>query len=136
VFLVVLALGKLPALFAWLAGFGDLAVGLAAPFIAKRLRDRPGGWALIVYNVFGILDFVVALIVGNLIGPGLLPATPAPMDAINFLPLVLIPTAATPLAAALHVLSLSKLRMHRRLTLEHRPRPEHEVPTANRPILR
>jgi hypothetical protein len=136
VFLVVLALGKLPALFAWLAGFGDVAVGLAAPFMAKRLRRRPGGPALIVYNVFGILDFVVALIAGYLIGAGLLPAVPAPMDAINVLPLVLIPTAATPLAAALHVLSLSKLRLHRRLTLEHRPLAEHENPVVSRSILR
>jgi hypothetical protein len=136
VFLVVLALGKLPALFAWLAGFGDVAVGLAAPFIAKRLRHRPGGRALIIYNVFGILDFVVALIAGNLIGVGLLPAAPAPMDAINVLPLVLIPTAATPLAAALHVLSLSTRRVHRRVTLEHRPLPEHENPAVDRSILR
>jgi hypothetical protein len=136
VFLVVLALGKLPALFAWLAGFGDVAVGLAAPFIAKRLRHRPGGAALIVYNVFGILDFVVALIAGNLIGAGLLPAVPAPMDAINTLPLVLIPTAATPLAAALHVLSLGKFRLHQRRTLELRPLPEHANPVVHRSIAR
>lgn len=61
VFLVVLALGKLPTAFAWLAGFGDIATGLAAPFIATRLRRRPD-WrtGVVVYNAFGLLDFVAA----------------------------------------------------------------------------
>jgi hypothetical protein len=45
-FLVVLALGKLPAGFAIPAGLGDIAVGVAAPLVARRLargthRTRP-----------------------------------------------------------------------------------------------
>jgi hypothetical protein len=41
-FLIVMAQGKLPAAFALPAGLGDIAIGLAAPFVALRLwREVP-----------------------------------------------------------------------------------------------
>ena len=38
---VLLAFGTLPGVFAWPAGLGDVMVGLAAPYYAVRLMDRP-----------------------------------------------------------------------------------------------
>lgn len=110
-FLVVLALGKVPAVFALPAGLGDMAVGIAAPFIVRRLRGgstRGAVW----FNVLGIVDLVVAVSIGFLAGAGpaqLLAVTPS-TEAIGQLPLALIPTATVPLALGLHVISLLRLR--------------------------
>jgi hypothetical protein len=114
VFLLVMALGRLPAVFALPAGLGDMAVGIAAPFIARRLRDgstRGAVW----FNIMGIVDLVVAVSVGYLAATGptqLIHVTPS-TEAVTTLPLVLIPTVAVPFALALHVLSLLRLRSTR-----------------------
>ncbi|MFC0439488.1 hypothetical protein [Kutzneria buriramensis] len=113
-FLLVMALGQLPAVFALPAGLGDMAVGIAAPFIARRLRNgstRGAVW----FNVMGIVDLVVAVSIGYLAATGptqLIHVTPS-TEAVTMLPLVLIPTVAVPLALALHVLSLLRLRSTR-----------------------
>lgn len=110
-FLLVLALGKLPAVFAVPAGLGDMAVGVAAPFVARRLADgrrRGAVW----FNLMGILDLVVAVSIGFLagLGPDRLAVSPS-TAAVALLPLVLIPTTAVPFATALHVMSLARLRV-------------------------
>jgi hypothetical protein len=110
-FLTVMALGHLPAVFALPAGLGDIAIGLAAPFIARRLArgDRRGA---VRFHVLGIVDLIVALTIGFLAGLGpfrpfeITPTT----EALGLLPLVLIPTAAVPLVIALHIVSLRRLR--------------------------
>jgi hypothetical protein len=68
-FLTVMALGHLPAVFALPAGLGDIAIGLAAPFIARRLArgDRRGA---VRFHVLGIVDLIVALTIGFLAGLG------------------------------------------------------------------
>jgi hypothetical protein len=111
-FLVAMALGYLPAVFAIPAGLGDIAIGVEAVFVARNLRrgvvDRRTGW----FNVLGLADLVVALAIGVTAAPGLarlLVVSPS-TQAISLLPLVLIPTTIVPLAVALHVLSLRKLR--------------------------
>ncbi len=111
VFLVALALGKLPAVFALPAGLGDVAVGISAPFIARRLArgDRTGA---VWFNALGLLDLTVAVGVGFLAGLGparLLDVSPSTAE-IALLPLVLIPTTAVPLAIALHITTLLRLR--------------------------
>jgi hypothetical protein len=113
-FLLLLALGQLPAAFALPAGLGDLAVGIAAPFVARRLRRAPAGRGAVWFNVLGITDLVVAVTTGFLTGAGpaqLLPAWPTSSSApIALLPLALIPTTAVPLAVALHLVSLRRRR--------------------------
>jgi hypothetical protein len=111
-FLVAMALGYLPAVFAIPAGIGDIAIGVEAVFIARNLRrgivDRGAVW----FNVLGLLDLVVALAIGVMAAPGLarlLVVSPS-TEAISLLPLVLIPTTIVPLAVALHVLSLRRLK--------------------------
>ena len=109
-FIVAMALGTLPAVFALPAGLGDIAVGIAAPFVAARLRrgDRTGArW----FNLLGLIDLVVAVSFGFLAGLGpsqVFDVTPSTAEVA--LPLVLIPTTAVPLAMALHVVSLVRLR--------------------------
>jgi hypothetical protein len=111
-FLIVAALGELPAVFAVPAGIGDIAVGVAAPFVAWRLTHRGDRTGAVWFNWLGIVDLTVAVSIGFLAAPGpanLLSVTPS-TAAIATLPLVLIPTTAVPLAVALHVVSLRRLR--------------------------
>jgi hypothetical protein len=111
-FLIVMALGGLPAVFALPAGLGDIAVGVAAPFAAARFLRGDGRSAMVWFNILGLADLVIAVSIGVL--AGLVPAqvlevTPSTL-ALTVLPLALIPTTAVPLAAALHVTSLARLR--------------------------
>jgi hypothetical protein len=111
-FLVVMALGKLPAVFALPAGLGDMAIGIEAVFVARNLRRGVVGRRAVWYfNVLGLVDLVVALIIGFAAAPAvvrLLLVSPS-TEAISLLPLALIPATAVPLAAALHLLSLRRL---------------------------
>jgi hypothetical protein len=113
VFLLYLALGHLPALFALPAGLGDIATGIAAPLVARRLAQGTGRRAALWFNAFGLTDLVVALALGALTGFGLLSITPSGAP-ISELPLALIPTAAVPLLLTLHITSVSVLVRARR----------------------
>ena len=107
-FLLYLALGHLPALFALPAGLGDIAAGIAAPLIARRLAQGRGRRAALWFNAFGLTDLVTALTLGALTGFGLLNVTPSSAP-ITELPLALIPTATVPLLFALHITSMFAL---------------------------
>jgi hypothetical protein len=111
-FLAIMALGHLPALFALPAGLGDIAAGIAAPLVARRLAQG-GGRAALWFNAFGMTDLVVALTLGALTGFQLINVTPSGAP-ISELPLVLIPTAAVPLLFALHITSVRALARARR----------------------
>jgi hypothetical protein len=124
IFLIALVLGELPAAFALPAGLGDIAIGLAAPWVAHGLRDGNGTRRAFWFNVAGLADFAVAFAIGLLGGPGrtqLLHLTPT-TEQISVLPLVLIPTAGVPLLFALHVISLVKLRARTRGSAALAPR--------------
>ena len=108
-FLITMALGHLPALFALPAGLGDIATGLVAPFVAYQLARGAGYRAARWLNVFGMTDLIVALTLGALTGFQLLHVTPSAAP-ITELPLALIPSAGVPLLFALHIISLSNLR--------------------------
>lgn len=107
-FLIAMVQGHLPAAFALPAGIGDIAIGVAAPFVARRLARGTGRAGAVRFNVLGILDLVVAGIIGFLLF-GLVDMTPSTAP-LQLLPLVLIPTVAVPLAIALHIESLRRLR--------------------------
>jgi len=107
-FLLYLALGHLPALFAWPAGLGDIAAGIAAPLVALRLAQGTGRRGALWFNAFGMTDLVLALTLGALTGFHLLNVTPS-SKAITELPLALIPTATVPLFFALHITAVSAL---------------------------
>lgn len=107
-FVLMMALGMLPALFALPAGLGDIAVGISAPFVARKLANGDGHRRAVWFNALGIVDLVVAVSLGALTGFQLVHVTPA-ADAISEFPLVLIPTTAVPLLLALHITSLRQL---------------------------
>jgi hypothetical protein len=107
-FLITMALGHLPALFALPAGLGDIATGIAAPLVARRLAQGTGRRAALWFNAFGMTDLVVALTLGGLTGFGLLNVTPSSAP-ITELPLVLIPTVGVPLMLVLHITAMSTL---------------------------
>jgi hypothetical protein len=111
VFLAVMALGHLPAVFALPAGLGDIAIGVTAPFIARRLANGDQRGAM-HFHVLGLVDLVVALSIGFLFGLG--PSQPFAVtpttEPLGLLPLVLVPTVAVPLTIALHIVSLRRLR--------------------------
>lgn len=113
VFIVVYAFGHLPGAFAWPAGLGDIAVGVAAPFAAWRLRRNPGflfGRRYRTFLFFGLADFVVAVTMG-LLSRGDIAAfsTPVTSAAMGQMPLVLIPTLIVPAFIILHLIVLLQI---------------------------
>jgi hypothetical protein len=107
-FLLMMALGHLPALFALPAGLGDIAAGIAAPLVAFRLAQGTGRHAALWFNAFGMTDLISALTLGALTAYHLINVTPSGAP-ISELPLALIPTAAVPLLFALHITSVAAL---------------------------
>ncbi len=107
-FLATMFLGHLPALFALPAGLGDIAAGIAAPLVARRLAQGTGRRGALWFTGFGMTDLINALTLGALTGFALLNVTPSAAP-ISELPLALIPTAAVPLLLALHITSVSAL---------------------------
>jgi hypothetical protein len=107
-FLIVMAQGHLPAAFALPAGLGDIAIGLSAPFVARRLARGTGRAGALRFNVLGILDLIVAGSIGFLLFR-VVEVTPSTAP-LFVLPLALIPTVPVPLALALHIVSLRRLR--------------------------
>jgi hypothetical protein len=106
--LLYLAFGHLPALFALPAGLGDIAAGIAALLVAYRLAQGTGRRAALWFNAYGLTDLAVGMTLGALTGYGLLHVTPSSAP-ISQLPLALVITADVPLMIALHITSLSTL---------------------------
>jgi hypothetical protein len=114
IFLVLYGTGKLPGLFAWPAGLGDVLVGVLAPVVAIAYARGPreNGDLVRAWNTFGIVDLIIAVTMGFLTSPSRfqLFAFDLPSELIAAFPLVLIPTYAVPISILLHLASLAKLR--------------------------
>jgi len=113
-FLALYAFGLLPGLFAYPAGIGDVAVGLAAPFVVlAMLRGAPTWRRRVAWlNIAGLVDFAGAIGTGILTSNsslGLM-ADAAPYASMGALPLSLVPTFGVPLWTVFHVISLLQLR--------------------------
>lgn len=114
IFLVLYATGRMPGLFAWPAGVGDVTVGLLAPVIgfvyARRSRSAAG--LVRAWNLLGIADLIVAVATEVLTAPSRLQmfALGAPNQLISAFPLVMVPVFLVPLSILLHLASLKKLR--------------------------
>jgi hypothetical protein len=105
-------LGKLPALFAVPAGFGDIAVGIATPWVARKVRKGSEGSQakpLIWFTLLGIADLVSALTLGALTGFLQIVHVNPPATLNADLPLAIIPTVGVPLLLAMHLTSLRVL---------------------------
>lgn len=110
VWFVAAAYGILPGAFAQPAGWGDLAVGLSAPFVAIYLSKLESRRGLLVWQTLGFLDLIMAVTLGvlaspriHLIGNGMTTA------ALTVLPLSIIPTFGVPLAIIFHIVCIANL---------------------------
>lgn len=123
IFLVLLARGELPPQFAWPAGLGDVVVGLTAPLVAIAFaRGAAHREALVLgWNLFGLLDLVVAVSFGFLTSPSPFQtlSLSAPNELISAFPLVMVPAFAVPLSVLLHIVSLIKLARETRPAFAH-----------------
>ena len=117
-FLIGWALGVVPGVFALPAGIGDVTTGLLAVPVAISLATGTleGRKAAVAWNIFGLLDFAVAVSIGLMISPGPLQLiVPSISNAAGGLyPNVMIPAFAVPSSILLHVLSLRQLRRRSR----------------------
>ena len=111
-------LGQLPGLWALPAGSGDVLTGLFAVPAAMALASgtAEGRKAAILWNIFGLADFVVAITLGMIITPGpfQLIVPPGPNVGLDIYPNVLTPAFVVPSSILLHALSLRQLRRRSR----------------------
>ena len=106
--------GVLPGLLAWPAGIGDVLTGLFAlpAAIAVANGTAQGRRAAIIWNIFGLADFAVAITMGAITSPGrfqlIVPDVPS-IGAAGAYPDVLTPAFVVPCGVLLHTLSLRQL---------------------------
>ena len=108
VFVVLYVYGILPGIFANPAGWGDIAIGLTAPWVAMKLAQPGHRKEFIAWNALGILDLVVAVTTGTtsrLVHPHGLAA-----DAMTVLPLSIVPTFLVPLFLIMHIIVIAQAR--------------------------
>ncbi len=113
VFILAWLQGLIPGDFALPAGLGDIAVGLAAPFVAAGVAaGRRSRRACLTWNALGLLDLAVAVSLGALTSPSPFGAIAVgdPNYLISRLPLVLIPVFAVPVSVLLHLATARRLR--------------------------
>ena len=113
-FLAGWARGVVPGVFALPAGIGDVVTGLLALPVAYYLVSRNGDAArsATAWNIFGLIDFTIAVGIGMAITPGpfQLIAPSIPNAGLGLYPAVMIPAFAVPSSILLHALSLRQLR--------------------------
>src|SRR5215813_1970235 len=106
--------GVMPGLWALPAGTGDVLTGLFAvpAAIALAAGTAEGRKAAILWNIFGITDFVVAITLGLIMTPGpfQLIVPNGPGMGVDTFPNVLTPAFVVPGSILLHALSLRQLR--------------------------
>jgi hypothetical protein len=110
-FLMAYQEGLLPGGFAWPAGLGDIAMAATAPWVAARVAadDRfRFGSGFLIWNLFGIADFIDAVFLGTLYNwPGFASLSAGLMQR---LPFALIPCFFVPLVAIAHFILLAQRR--------------------------
>jgi len=110
--------GTLPGVFALPAGTGDVLTGLFAlpAAIALAAGTAEGRKAAILWNIFGLADFAVAITLGIITSPGRFQLIVPNLPGINAgaYPNVLTPAFVVPSSILLHALSLRQLRRRAR----------------------
>ena len=105
--------GVLPGVFAVPAGIGDVLTGLFAvpAAIAVAAGTAQGRRAAIIWNIFGLADFAVAITLGFITSPGRfqLIVPDVPSIGAGAYPGVLTPAFVVPSSILLHALSLRQL---------------------------
>lgn len=117
-FLFLYAYDVLPGLFAWLAGVGDMLAAVGAVLIGTALLkgETVTRRSLLRWNTFGLLDFVIAVMVGLALTSNYLGGA-VNTDPMATLPLSLIPTVAVPLFFITHLMIYQQLRANQDKTV-------------------
>jgi hypothetical protein len=114
IFIVNWVHGTVAGPFAWPAGIGDMLTGIMALPVAWLLASgaERGRTAALSWNIFGLLDFAVAVTMGTLSTPGPFQifGLDLPASLAGTYPTVLIPAFAVPSSILLHALSIRQLR--------------------------
>jgi hypothetical protein len=120
-FLLDFIAGSLKGPFPFFAGFGDIITGVVAISLAmriarsKELSDR----TIARWNLFGVLDLIVA------VGLGITSAAGSPLQlihagvgsqAMQYLPLCLVPSVLVPFYLLTHVIVAAQLRQRSKST--------------------
>ena len=106
-------LGMLPGTFALSAGLGDMAVGLTAPVILRRMiSGRLTRRGFVAWNVLGMLDLVMAVTLGVLSWASPLGVLAGDVTTLIMgqFPLSLIPTFFMPVLFICHIIALGHAR--------------------------
>jgi hypothetical protein len=106
VFLVLCTYHILPGAFARPAGWGDIFIGLTAPFVALYWSDARHKPAFVIWQILGVTDLVTALALGSTVG--MLHPEGIQTTAMTVLPMSLIPTFGVPLFLILHFICLAQ----------------------------
>jgi hypothetical protein len=114
-FVFLYAAKRLPAPFAPVAGWGDVAVGLLAIPLFFRLMRKPASipsGALLFWNLLGVADLVTAVFLGATSSPGPIQIFHQPQNsaAMSMVPWILIPCFLVPAFLFLHLCTLYRLR--------------------------
>ncbi len=114
-FLALWAHGILPGMFAWPAGLGDMAIGFTAPWVLAALLRQPDFAAsrtFAAWNLFGMLDLVVAVSLGGL-SAFLATGTAGEITTrpMALMPLILIPAYLVPIFLMLEITALLQARL-------------------------
>jgi hypothetical protein len=115
VFVVMAAVGVLPAIFAVPSGLGDVLAGSAALLASRWITS--GRWGrVLIWNVFGLLDFINAAVLGLATAPGPLHAlqTSPSSGLLLTQPLAIVVTFMVPVYTLLHLVSVRYLVASRR----------------------
>lgn len=108
VFIALATYKILPTFFAWPAGWGDIAIGVTAPFAALWLANPKHRRGFIFWQVLGIYDLVQAVALGAL--AGVIDPHGISTGAMTVLPMSYIPTFAVPLFFILHIICIAQAR--------------------------
>ncbi len=118
-FLLYFVAGSLSGPFPFFAGLGDMITGALAVPLALRIArsEEPSARTIAGWNAFGVLDLVVA------VGLGITSAAGSPLQlihagvgsqAMQYLPLCLVPTVLVPFYLLMHGIVAAQLRARSR----------------------
>jgi hypothetical protein len=120
VFVLLESRRMLPAIFALPAGYGDMAIGATATFVAWKLSAPQHRNAFIIWQVLGVTDLVMAVALGTT--ARILSPAGISMLPMTVLPLSLVPTFVVPLLLMLHVVCIAQARRLHASERSFRPR--------------
>ena len=113
-FLILHHQGLLPGVFALPAGWGDIAIGATASFVARAISSKTSfpKKIFVAWNPLGMFDLVMAVTLGILASASPLGVLAGEITTqmMGRFPLSLIPTYFVPLLIIFHLVSLGHVR--------------------------